>query len=74
VQGGRAGVRAALYMAALTATRYNPTIAAFYRRLVAAGKPKQLALVACMRKLLTTLNAIARTGAPWRADPTVVRP
>lgn len=65
VWGGRASVRATLYMAALVATRYNVTIRAFYRRLVASGKPKKLALVACMRKLLTMLNAMVRTNTPW---------
>ena len=54
--GGRAPVRAALYMGALVATRRNPVIRAFYRRLVAAGKPKKLALTACMRTLLTILK------------------
>jgi len=73
VQGGRASVRAVLYMGALVASRRNPVIAAFYQRLLAAGKPKQLALVACMRKLLTTLNAMVRSGSPWRVDPVVVR-
>ena len=73
VQGGRASVRAVMYMAALVASRRNPVIAAFYRRLVAAGKPKQLALVACMRKLLTMLNAMVRSGARWHCDPAVVR-
>jgi transposase len=68
VQGGRAPVRAALYMGALVATRHNPTIRAFYQRLVQAGKPKKLALVACMRKLLTILNTISRTGKPWDAS------
>jgi len=58
--GGRADVRACLYMAALVAVRFNDTIRAFYRRLLAAGKPKKLALVACMRKLLTILNARVR--------------
>jgi transposase len=58
--GGRADVRACLYMAALVATRFNATIRVFYRRLTAAGKPKKLALVACMRKLLTILNARIR--------------
>ncbi|HEY3434396.1 MAG TPA: transposase [Solirubrobacterales bacterium] len=58
--GGRADVRACLYMAALVAARSNATIQAFYRRLLAAGKPKKLALVACMRKLLTILNARIR--------------
>ena len=65
VHGGRAPVRAVLYMAALVATRRNPAIRAFYARLLAAGKPKKLALVACMRKLLTILNAMARTNARW---------
>lgn len=58
--GGRADVRACLYMAALVAARFNDTIRSFYRRLLAAGKPKKLALVACMRKLLTILNARIR--------------
>lgn len=63
--GGRAGVRTALYMSALVATRFNPVIKAFYIRLVAAGKPKKVALVACMRKLLTILNAILRKNELW---------
>ncbi len=63
--GGRAGVRTALYMAALVATRFNPVIKAFYTRLVAAGKPKKVALVACMRKLLTILNAMLRKNEGW---------
>ena len=67
VRGGRASVRAVLYMAALVATRRNPVIRAFYERLLAAGKPKKLALVACMRKLLTILNAMARSGVRWEA-------
>ncbi len=65
VWGGRARVRAALYMAALVATRWNPPIHDFYEHLLAAGKPKKLALVACMRKLLTILNAIIHAGTPW---------
>jgi transposase len=65
VYGGRAPVRAALYMAALTACRYNPVIRAFYQRLRGAGKPAKLALTACMRKLLTILNAMLRTGTAW---------
>jgi len=65
VWGGRAPVRSALYMAALVATRWNPIIRRFYQRLVEAGKPKKLALVACMHKLLTILNAIIGTGKPW---------
>ena len=67
VQGGRATVRGVLYMAALVATQRNPVIRVFYQRLVAAGKPKKLALVACMRKLLTMLNTIVRTRTPWNA-------
>ncbi|MDP6581239.1 MAG: transposase, partial [Vicinamibacterales bacterium] len=66
VWGGRAPVRTALYMSALVATRRNPVIRAFYLRLVAAGKPKKVALVACMRKLLTMLNVMMRTNTPWR--------
>jgi transposase len=65
VWGGRARVRTALYMAALVATRHNPVIRAFYARLCAAGKPKKLALTACMHKLLLILNAIVRHGTPW---------
>ena len=65
IHGGRATVRAALYMAALVASRCNPTIRAFYQRLVRAGKPKKLALVACARKLLTMLNTMLRTGQSW---------
>ena len=68
VQGGRASVRGVLYMGALVASRRNPIIHAFYRRLVAAGKPKKLALVACMRKLLTILNTMVRTRTPWCAS------
>ena len=68
VWGGRARVRAVLYMAALVATRHNPTIRAFYQRLCAAGKPKKVALTACMHKLLLILNAIVRQKSPWR-DP-----
>lgn len=69
VWGGRARVRSALYMAALVATRHNPVIAAFYQRLCAEGKPKKLALTACMHKLLTILNAILRHGTPWLVHP-----
>ena len=65
VWGGRARVRGALYMGALVAARWNPVIRGFYHRLLAAGKPKKLALTACMRKLLTVLNSMAKTGRPW---------
>ena len=66
--GGRARVRHVLYMAALAAKRYNPAIKVFYARLLAAGKPKKVALVACMRKLLTILNAMVKAGKPWDAS------
>jgi transposase len=64
--GGRVTVRNALYMAALVGTRRNPVISAFYRRLLANGKSKMVALVACMRKLLLILNTMLRTHQPWR--------
>ena len=70
VWGGRARVRPALYMGALVATRCNAVIREFYQRLLAADKPKKLALTACMRKLLTVLNSMAKTGRAW--DPAVV--
>lgn len=65
IWGGRSIVRCALYMATLSAVHHNPVIAAFYERLLAAGKPKKVAQVACMHKLLRILNAMARTGKPW---------
>jgi transposase len=65
IRGGRDEVRAVLYMATLSATRANPVIKAQYQRLLAAGKPKKVALVACMRKLLTILNAMMRDGLAW---------
>ena len=68
VQGGRFEIRRVLCMATLTAARYNPVIRAFYERLKAAGKLPKVALVACMRKLLTMLNAMVRTGKPWDAS------
>jgi len=64
--GGRATVRTTLYMAALVARRSNPVIAAFYERLLAQGKAKKVALVACMRKLLVILNAMLRSHTPWQ--------
>jgi transposase len=67
IWGGRASVREALYMATLSASRFNPVFRAFYNRLLAAGKPRKVALVACMRKLLTILNAMIRDNRPW--DP-----
>ena len=64
--GGCAPVRAVFYMGALVAARRNTVIRAFYLRLVAAGKPKNVALTACMRKLLTTLNAMMRSNTTWQ--------
>jgi transposase len=69
IWGGRAHVRSVLYMAALVASRSNPVIKAFYQRLLAAGKAKKLALVACMRKLIVILNAMVRDKAMWREVP-----
>jgi len=65
IWGGRAEVRAVVYMAAMSAVRFNPPIKAFYERLMDAGKPKKVAIVACMRKLLTILNAMLRDQASW---------
>jgi transposase len=66
VWGGRAHVRTALYMAALVAARHNPVIREFYQRLLDAGKPHKVALTACMRKLLTILNAMISSGSHWQ--------
>jgi transposase len=67
IWGGRARVRAALYMAALVASRYNPVIKAFYERLLNKGKAKKVALSACMHKLVVILNAMVKTGTAWQA-------
>lgn len=69
VWGGRAPVRAALYMAALVATRHNAVIKAFYQRLIQAGKPPKVALTACMRKLLLIMNAMLRHNRTWNPGP-----
>ena len=66
IGGGRPAVRAALFVATMSAVQHNPTIRLFRERLLASGKPKMVVMVACMRKLLTILNAIARTRQPWR--------
>lgn len=68
IWGGRADVRTVLYMAALSAIRWNPAIRRFYQRLVQAGKAKKVALIACARKLLVILNAILRDQQPWSAS------
>ena len=73
VWGGRARVRTALYMGALVASRFNPVIRDFYQRLLSAGKPKKLALTACMRKLLRILNSMLKYGSSWN-NPTTKSP
>lgn len=69
IWGGRAQVRRALYMACMSATRFNSVIAPFYQRLLAQGKPKKVAIVACMHKLLLILNAMMRDHKPWNPTP-----
>lgn len=64
--GGRASVRTVLYMAALSAIKCNPVIRSFYQRLIAKGKPKKVAITACMRKLLVILNTMVKTGQAWK--------
>lgn len=70
IRGGRSGVRTALYMAALVGSRHNPVLRDLYQRLLARGAAPKAALVACMRKLLVLLNAILRSGEPWRGAET----
>jgi transposase len=65
IWGGRASVRTALFMAALCGRRWNPALNVFYERLIAAGKPKKVAIIACARKLLTILNAMVRNNTRW---------
>jgi len=75
VWGGRSRIRAALYMAALAASRHNPVISAFYQRLLAAGKAKKVALTACMRKLLVILNAMLKHHTSWQSlNPQLLGP
>jgi transposase len=73
IDGGRAVVRCVLDMATLVASRHNSAIRAFYQRLLAAGKPKKLALVAAMRKLLVILNAMLRDGTIWDKNHAAAR-
>jgi len=73
VWGGRAGVRTALYLAALCGRRWNPQLRVFYERLLAAGKPKKVALIACARKLLTILNAMLRDNTSWAAPAPAIQ-
>ena len=65
IWGGRSVVRSALHMATLSAIRFNPVIKVFYDRLLAAGKPKKVAMTACAHKMLRIINAMTRTGQPW---------
>jgi transposase len=74
IWGGRAEVRAVVYMAAVVAVKHNPAIRAFHGRLIAAGKPQKVAIVACMRKLLTILNAMLRDQRLWDAAKHVHNP
>ena len=73
VWGGRAGVRTALYLAALCGRRWNPQLRVFYERLIAAGKPKKVALIACARKLLTIPNAMLRDNTRWGTSPSAIQ-
>ena len=66
ILAGRGAVRTALYMAAVSASRFNPAIRCFYQRLRQAGKPFKVAIAACMRKLLTIINAMVRDNTPWK--------
>jgi transposase len=68
IWGGRADVRAVLYMATITAIRCNSVIKAFATRLKQAGKPAKVIIVACMRKLLTIMNTMLKINAPWRVE------
>lgn len=68
IRGGRSEVRSVLYMATVSAVQHNPQIRTVYERLLAAGKKPKVALIACLRKLLTILNAMMRTNQPWRLD------
>jgi transposase len=74
IWGGRASVRSTLYMAALSAKRFNPIIKEFYDRLIQAGKPPKVALTACMRKLLTILNAMMQSGSVWQPNLASTKP
>lgn len=71
IYGGRGRIRQVLYMAATSAIKHNPVIKTFYERLTSRGKPHKVALVACMRKMLTILNAMARDGTPWTPQKAV---
>jgi transposase len=68
IRGGRSRVRSQLYMAAVVASRFNPVICAFYKRLLQAGKPKKVALTACARKLLTIINAMVKNNTYWNEN------
>ena len=68
IWGGRARLRAVLYMGAMVASRFNPVIRDFYQRLLTAGKPKKVALTACMRKLLVILNSMLKSRTRWSAE------
>jgi transposase len=69
IRGGRGPVRSVLYMGALAAIRHNPVIRVFYQRLFEAGKPRKVAITACMRKLLVILNTMIKNGTCWKHQP-----
>ena len=73
VRGGRENIRSILYMAAIAAIRFNPPIKKFHERLIAKGKPKKVAITACMRKLLVTLNAMCKTKTEWNFKEQLIR-
>ena len=73
ISGRRAALRTALYMTTLAATRFDPVIRVFYQQFLAVGKVKKVDLVACMRKLLTRLNAIVKSGTPWNEKMNVMK-
>jgi transposase len=74
IYGGRARVRSMLYMAAFSATRYNPVIKEFYERLMAKQKPFKVVMTACMRKLLTIINVMVRDNTPWKTNDQPILP
>jgi transposase len=73
VKGGREAIRSTLYMATLSSIQHNPVIQLFYKRLVNAGKQKKVAIVACMRKLLTILNAMIRDDKAWHTEQSALK-
>jgi len=73
IRGGRENIRSILYMPTMAAIRFNPAIKEFYERLLSKGKPKKVAITACMRKLLVTLNAMCKTKTEWSFKEQLIR-